>query len=366
MNVTIMCNGKNTSVPSRKELIEQLKSKYNKVFVAGIEVGELSPAYEEMGIGFMPVLASRDNVNPFVELKSLNSVRKQIKNLGIDAALIYGIKNHIAMAIGSRLGGAKKVVCVVNGSGNLFFMKGLKASLVKTISWIGLKMAYGLSASVIFQNPDDANLFLKLKLVSKKKVANTNGSGVNTEKYEFTPVPLDNSFVMVSRLTVNKGTLDFVKAAQIVREKHSDAQFKLIGNIESTMSETNRKIIEDADKNGIINFLGYQKNINEHLKDTMCFVLPSYYREGVPRSILEAMSVGRPIITCNTPGCKETVIDGKNGFLVSPKSPEYLAEKMIWMIEHKDELSKMGEASREYVKEKFDVFKVNDIVVNLL
>lgn len=365
MNVAVMCNGKNTGVPTRTELIRNFQEKGKYVYIAGIEAGELSPAYEEMGISFMPILASRDNVNPFVEIKSMISVCKQTKRFKIKSALIYGVKNHIAMTIGSKLGGAKKIVCVVNGSGNLFFMKGFKASLVKAISWVGLKIAYSMCSSVVFQNKDDAALFRKLKIVSKKKIVNTNGSGVNVDKYEFSSVPFNDTFTMISRLTVNKGTIDFVKAAGIVKEKYPHAQFKLIGNIESTMSEANRKIIEEAHENGVVNYLGYQKNIKEQLTDTMCLVHPSYYREGVPRSVLEALSVGRPIITCNTPGCKETVVNEKNGFLVEPKSPEQLAEKIIWMIENKDKLPQMGEYSREYAKEKFDVYEINDIVVNL-
>lgn len=360
-----MCNGKNTSVPSRDELINAFKDRGDNVYIAGITAGETSPAYEEMGINFMPILASRDNVNPFVEIKSLNSVRKQSKKYKIDGALIYGIKNHIAMAIGSKLGGTKKVVCVVNGSGNLFFQKGFKANLVKAMSWVGLKIAYAMATSVVFQNPDDAMFFKKIKLVSPKKIVHTNGSGVNADKYEYVPVSLNDTFIMVSRFTVNKGTIDFINAAEIVKEKYPQATFKLIGRIESTMSEKYRKIIEESDANGIVSYLGFQSNVNEHLADAMCLVHPSYYREGVPRSVLEAMSVGRPIITCNTPGCKETVIDKKNGFMVTPKSPEQLAEKMIWMIEHHEELEEMGKTSRDYVKEKFDIHEVNRIVTNL-
>lgn len=365
MNVAIMCNGKNTSVPSRTELINKFKENGKSVYIAGVEAGELSPAYEEMGISFMPVEASRDNVNPFVELKSLISVYSQTKKLKINSTLIYGVKNHIAMAIGSRLGGAKKVVCIVNGSGNLFFMKGLKAAIVKSISWIGLKTAYSMCSAVVFQNKDDAELFKKIKLVNSKKIVLTNGSGVNVDKFEFTDVPLNDTFTMISRLTVNKGTIDFVRAASIVKAKYPKAQFKLIGNIESTMSDSNRKIIEDAHADGIINYFGFQKNIKEHLAESMCLVHPSYYREGVPRSVLEALSVGRPVITCNTPGCKETVVEGENGFLVKEKSPEAIAEKMIWMIENKEKLQKFGEFSRQYAKDKFSVFDVNEIVVNL-
>ena len=364
MNFAMLCNGKSSNRISRVEICDAIVSEGGTFYNAGVYDGTLDACYEAERVEFLPIVASRSNTNPFKELKSIKSVKEQVKKHNIDSVLIYGIKNHPAMAIGAAKGGAKRIVCVVNGTGNLFFMKGIKAKLVKFMSKVMLRKAYKKCHKVVFQNEDDAALMLKMKLVKPEQVVNTNGSGVNLDRYAKTPVPKNNSFAMISRLTRNKGTLDYIEAARIVKEKYPDAKFTLAGRIEFQKDDPGIAEIHKAHEEGIIDYIGMTNNVKGVLDECMCLVHPSYYREGVPRSVLEAMATGRPIITCNTPGNKKTV-NGKNGFLVNPKSPTELADRMIYMIEHQDDAVAMGDESRKYANEAFNIYDINKIVLGL-
>ncbi len=364
MNFIMFGNGASDNALARRELFDAAQKNGMKTFIGRVDVGTKHGDYEKYHVEFLPIVASRSNTNPFKELKSIRSVKEQVKKHNIDSVLIYGIKNHPAMAIGAAKGGAKKIVCVVNGTGNLFFMKGFKARLVKFMSKVMLRKAYKKCYKVVFQNEDDAALMLKMKLVKPEQVVNTNGSGVNLDRYAKTPVPTNNSFVMISRLTRNKGTLDYIEAARLVKSKYPEAKFTLAGRIEFQKDDPGIAEIHKAHEEGIIDYIGVTNNVKGVLDETMCLVHPSYYREGVPRSVLEAMATGRPIITCNTPGNKKTV-NGKNGFLVNPKSPSELAEKMIYMIEHHDEVLAMGDESRRYANEAFNIYDINKIVLGL-
>ena len=160
-------------------------------------------------------------------------------------------------------------------------------------------------------------------------------------------------------------------AGRLIKKKHPEAVFQLAGALDPNPDGIKQEELDDYVRDGTIEFLGYV-DMTKALNDCSVFVLPSYYREGVPHAVLEAMGVGRAIITCNTPGCKETVRDaddggkGKNGFLIESKNSQALAEKMIWMIEHPEEVKAMGIESRKYAEDRFDAEKVNHIMMETM
>ena len=171
---------------------------------------------------------------------------------------------------------------------------------------------------------------------------------------------------MISRLLDVKGVEEFCKAAEIVKSKFPNITFTLLGEIENSYRDVKIENIKKYQENNIINYEGYKEDVLPYLKNCMVFVLPSYLKEGIPRSVLEAMAIGRPIITTNVSGCKETVKEGINGYLVEPKNYIDLANKMEFMIENKDLLENMGKHSFEYVKERFDVNLINKKMLEIM
>ena len=366
MRVAIMCNTKSSEYPNRPELIEDFISKGDVVFFAAIDDGVIHPYFSEGKASYLPVLASRNNTNPIVEIKSLLNVKKQVKKYRIDGAVIYGIKNHPAMAIGCRMGGVKQIVCVVNGRGNLFTAKGVKGKILRMISYPMLKIAYKCSQTVCFQNEDDAELFIQKHLVNRRKVSYSDGSGVNTDLFPFYEMPKQNDFLYLARITPSKGVKEYIEAAEILKKKYPDTRFHVVGPVDNMVEESCMSIIDKAASKGIILYHGRTDDVKGWLKSTRYFVYPSYYPEGVPRCVLQAMSCGRPIITCNSPGCKKTVIENENGYLVEPKNSEDVAERMELLICDKIQAEKMGRASRNLAETVFNVRIINKIIISLV
>ena len=363
--IAILCNNESSRPSDRKELMLQLHENGFQPYCGGIHSGTVNEYFSEQTAIFLPIEASRSNTNPLVELKSMMSVKRAIKANGIECAIVYGVKNHAAMAIGAKMGGAKRVMCVVNGSGNLFRVGGFKGWLLRRISFPMLRIAYKRSVSVCFQNSDDLELFIKKRLVKRgDKCFVTGGSGINLDVFSPAPMPKENRFLLLTRITPSKGAIEYMRAAEIVKKKYPDAVFDLVGPVDGAVENSIGEQFRKYTENGTVAYHGATTDVPSWMKKCRFFVYPSYYPEGVPRCAIQAIATARPIITCRTPGCKETVIDGVNGFAVMQKDVLALSEKMIWMIEHPTEAEKMAEASRRLAEDKFDVFKVNKQLID--
>ncbi len=366
--LAILSNGRSSNITDRVELVELSRAMGFQPFCGCVFDGSVNEYYSEHTATCLPIDASRNNTNPFVELKSLFNVANQIKKTGISFVVIYGVKNHSAMAIGSKLGGAKKILCVVNGRGNLFRVPGLRGKLIRFIAFPMLRIAYGISSSVCFQNNDDLELFRKTKLIKGcKDVFVTGGSGVNLATFPFAPLPDENRFLFLSRITPTKGIKEYCEAARIVKAKYPSAAFDVFGRLDNAVETGDvKEVLDKAVEDKIVNYGGFANRVARQLQKCRFFIYPSYYPEGAPRCALQALSTGRPIITCDSPGCRETVDDGINGFLVKAGDVDGLAQKMIWMIENPEGVEEMGKRSREIAEKKFDVNKVNDTLMKHL
>ena len=363
--VVILCNGVSSQATDRMELVKKIQDYGMQPYCGRVMDGAVNEYFSPKTAICLPIIASRNNTNPIVELRSMNSVKKVIKANGIDSVIVYGVKNHAAMAIGAKLGGAKRILCVVNGSGNLFRIGGFKGWLLRFMSFPMLRIAYKHSCAVCFQNADDKALFIRKRLVKDNdKCFVTGGSGVNLEIFSRRPLPNDNRFLFLSRITPTKGISEYIKAAEIVKKQYPNAIFDIVGPLDKNVESSSGSLLQNAVDAGIVNYHGATKDVPSWMAKCRFFVYPSYYPEGVPRCAIQAIATGRPIITCNTPGCKETVQNGVNGFIVSPKNVEELAEKMIWMIENPESVCKMANASRKLAEIKFDVYKINQELIN--
>ena len=208
--------------------------------------------------------------------------------------------------------------------------------------------------------------FKKLKIAPKIKKIIIEGSGVDIDYFNIEPFTNKNiTFLLIARLLKDKGIIEYIKAAKKIKSKIKNINFNLIGPKDASNNRVDFDYIKKNHNAKIINYLGFQKNVKPFIADSHVYVLPSYH-EGLPRSVLEAMAMGRPIITTRVPGCKETVINNKNGFLIPCKNINILIEKMMWFITNKKKILIMGQKSRNLVEEKFSSKKIDNEFIKLL
>ena len=288
---------------------------------------------------------------------------KIFKKQSPDIILLYAIKPVIWGGLATKFF-KTNFFALITGLGFAFQGTSFKRKLLTKIVIFLYRAALKKSKAVIFQNKDNLNLFVDKGIVPKSKTFLVNGSGVNTEKFNLEPLPNESiNFLCLSRLLTEKGLREYSAAAKIVKKKYPNTVFNLVGAEDTSPDAISlEEVLNWAD---YINYKGATIDVRPHIKNSHVYVLPSYH-EGLPRSILEAMSMGRPVITTNATGCKDTVENGINGFKVPIGSVDKLVEKMIWFIEHPNNIETMGIKSRKIVLEKFDVRKVNRKMLEIM
>jgi len=255
---------------------------------------------------------------------------------------------------------------LITGLGNIFNTKKINLYPIKIILILLCKIALRNAKILIFQNNDNLQYFKKLKIAPKTKKIIIEGSGVDIDYFNIEPFTNKNiTFLLIARLLKDKGIIEYIKAAKKIKSKIKNINFNLIGPKDASNNRVDFDYIKKNHNAKIINYLGFQKNVKPFIADSHVYVLPSYH-EGLPRSVLEAMAMGRPIITTRVSGCKETVINNKNGFLIPCKNINILIEKMMWFITNKKKILIMGQKSRNLVEEKFSSKKIDNEFIKLL
>ena len=358
----------------RADLIKTLLAKSHTVYAFTSEYTE-----EELskiaGLGAIPITyeLNRGGVNPLADIKATYDLSKKIKKIAPDLVFSYFSKPVIFGTLAARFAKVPRVIGMLEGLGYAFTEQpeGLskKAQLIKSIQVLLYKIALPQLDNIIFLNPDDPKDLLESHNIKVKQVDILGGIGLDLDKYSHQPIEnIDSSinFLFIGRMLKEKGIHDFIVAAKIVKQSYPNVQFTVLGAIDSSnpgalqQSELDRLVSLN-----IINYPGQVDDVQKWIADSHVFVLPSY-REGVPRSTQEAMAIGRAVITTDVPGCRETVVDGVNGFLVKKWNPQALAEKMIYFIEHPEEIKKMGYESYKIAQDKFDADKVNKRLIDML
>ncbi|WP_286680879.1 glycosyltransferase family 4 protein [Tepidanaerobacter sp. EBM-49] len=366
MKIAIVTAYADKIMESRYELVISILKKGHSIEILGCEPEEVcNKVLNEFSVNYTQLPFTRSNTNPFRELEFIRKASKILKFLKIDMIIVYGVRLAASVSIAAKIAGVRNIYAIINGAGTLFNTNGIKGRLIQVLSWPLLTIGLNHCQKVLFQNDDDRRLFVNNLLVKRNKTLLVNGSGVNLEKYAPFSLPKDSSFLMIGRMLRNKGVFEYLDAARIVKSKYPYTKFTLIGPYDENPTAIKKDDLKPFIQAGIVKHVEWTSNIYEFLISNFVFVLPSYH-EGTPRTVLEAMATGRPIITTDAPGCRETVIDGINGFLVPVKNSEVLAEKMIWMIEHREEAEKMGQESLKICREKFDVNKVNEIILRTM
>lgn len=266
----------------------------------------------------------------------------------------YTIKPNIYGTLAARAANISSIA-VVSGAGYTFLRNGI----LNYFSVLLYRFAMQYSEEVWFVNNDDIEEFVIKKIVDRKSVKLLPGEGVNVQHFQpqtRKSKTNDTVFLLSARLIWDKGIGIYVEAARIIKEKHPDTQFHLLGftDVENPNSISATQIYEWHEK-GYVRYLGKTEDVRPYIANCSCFVLPSYYREGVPRSLLEAAAMAKPILTTDNVGCREVVKDTYNGFLCEPKNVNDLVQKMEHVIlASSEELDQMGKRGREIVKHYFD------------
>lgn len=340
----------------RLELIEQLiKSGY--MVAAAFPFDGYERQLKKRGVKCFHVPLDGYSTKITLEFKSLRHLRSLLKKNNFDVLLCFTIKPILYASVCSFFLNVK-IISTITGRGRIYTRTGFSALISKIALNSFYKFALMRSSIVFFQNNDDRLYFLKEKVISNSKTTRlVPGSGINLSKFRFKQRSASSkpSFVMVSRLLPEKGVTEYCRAAAYIK-KQFNVDFTLVGS-EPAHSETRidgLKLKEFCENSGIL-YLGYQKSIPEILSSHTVFVLPSHGGEGTPRSILEALSTGMPIVTTNVPGAKDTVHSGKNGYLVEPKSCISLKLNLEKIIHEWSNIPQMSLNSYELAKSKFDV-----------
>ena len=252
----------------------------------------------------------------------------------------------------------KEFYPLIAGVGSIFVSKGIKIKIVRAILSLQYRHAMNKAPIVFFQNNDDVELFLKKKIVKRSQVCVINGSGVNLDIFTPMSIPEQTAFLSVSRLIKDKGVREYLSAARIVKERYPHTRFMLVGPFDSNPSAIKPEELKPYIDDNVIEYFGEQRDVRPYLGQCSVFVLPSY-REGVPKTVLEAMASQRAIITTDAPGCRDTVIDGENGYLVPVGDAVALADKMIELLNSPDKIAVMAKKGRRIAEEKYDVNKIN-------
>ena len=348
----------------RGDLIQEMKNKgYNVITASPALSEEYSNIFKQQKIVNIPVNFQRNKLNPLYDFFTLIRLFKIFWEQSPDIILSYTIKPVIWGGLAAKFF-KTDFYALITGTGFVFYGVSFKRKLLRNFVSFLYRLALKKSKGVIFQNIDDLNLFVDKGIVPRSKTHLVNGSGVNIEKFNFVILPKGSiNFLCVARLKGDKGLREYAAAAKIVKKKFPTVVFNLVGP-----EETSPDAISLDEVNSWSNYVNYKgsiKDVRPLIKDAHVFILPSYH-EGLPRSTLEAMSMGRAVITTNAFGCRETVKNGINGFIVPVASVDMLAEKMIWFIEHPEQIELMGIASRRMVVEKFDVHKVNAKMLDII
>jgi glycosyltransferase involved in cell wall biosynthesis len=325
-------------------------------------------AFHAMGVTFTTIPLRRTGLNPLHDGRFVFALVRIFRGFRPDAVLAYAAKPVVYGMIAGRLARVPLRAAMITGVGSAL---GGGSSLRRRALAIVLRGLYSIALRqahvILFQNPDDERRFRALGLIRKHhRLVRIQGSGVDLDR--FSPAPLPDgpiTFLMLSRLLRDKGVMEYAEAARRVRRLRPDARIQLLGDYDPNPSAVSSEVVESWRTDGALEYLGSTADVRPFLAAAHVCVLPSY-GEGMPHSVLEAMAMGRAILTTDVPGCRETVTAGRNGCLVPPRDAGALTDAMLAMIDDPLRLATMGRESRAMAEERFDVHDVNRTILDAM
>lgn len=348
----------------RKPLIVALLNKGLTVHIAAPRLLSNKDAMSELlalGVVAHDIPLQRAGMNPLADLRALLALWQLMRQIKPYYVLGYTIKPVIYGTLAAWLAGVPQRFALITGLGFAFMGDNKQRSRVRAVVQGLYRSALRRCDTIFFQNPDDELLFRQLNILTPD--ANScvvHGSGVDIAQFEVAPFiePFAPRFLLIARLLGDKGIREYVQAAKKIKQRYAGVQFDLVGWVDANPNTVTQEELDQWIAEGTINYLGRLSDVRPAITDCSVYVLPSY-REGTPRTVLEAMAMGRPVITTDAPGCRETVVNEDNGFLVPIKDAAALASAMLRFIEQPELIEKMGQRARMMVEDKYDVHKVN-------
>lgn len=338
----------------RQSLIRHLVARGDDVTVIAYDP-DYKELTEQLGAKFYCVRQENRWLNPFAILRYTAQVRRILKKEKPDAVFTFQLKPNTFGVLAAKAAGVKQVLSMVEGGGDVFTYNTPRWKLIRLVTCVLYRWAFSHVSRVFFLNEEDKAEFLRRKLVREEKCRVIPGVGVDLAHFACKPMKNQRTFLMMARMLESKGVYDFCKCARLVRQKYPDAIFQYLG-AEATV--TVKDIAEYID-DGSVQYLGATQDVRPYLENCTCLLLPSGYGEGLPMSIMEAEATGRPVITTDNVGCRDTVRHGYNGFVLPVGDYRAMAEKCIYFIEHPQAAESMGAAARTFAESKFDEKTVN-------
>lgn len=354
----------------RGKLLEAIHQQGYEIHIIAPDLASFPDEQQKLislGYTVYDIPMQRTGTNPVADLSTLFALYQLIHKIKPDCVLSYTIKPVIYGSLAAWLAKVPKSFSLITGLGYAFqnVEKNSKRSIFQKLVHGLYQQALSHCSKAFFQNPDDLALFRDLQLLRAEIPAVVvNGSGVNVSDFNVMPLPLNNqrqvkiSFLLIARLLGDKGVREYAEAAAIIKRNNPDIEFNLVGWIDENPAAIKQEELDAWGQNNTIKYWGKLSDVRPAIAASSVYVLPSY-REGTPRTVLEAMAMGRAIITTDAPGCRETVIDGDNGYLVAIKSVQDLVNAMTKFLEQPELAAQMGRRSREIALNKYDVHQVN-------
>ena len=333
----------------------------------------VSDKIREAGLKTINLPINKAGTNIKDEIKTFFFLYKLFRREKPDIVHLVGLKTMLWGSLACRLAGVKAMVSAVCGLGVLFDEEHAHSFMTRSILKV-LRLTHKKKRlAVIFQNNDDKAIFLNAKIMKEEQCAFTNGSGINLQNYDYTPEPTDGliKIIFTARMVEDKGTLVLIDAAKKLESEYKGkVQFLLCGGLDTNPNGITKEMLESRCDGEYIQWLGHRKDVLELLKQSHIMAFPSWYREGLPKSVIEAEAIGRPVVTTDSVGCRDTVVDGKNGYMIPIKDSDALAMALKKLIDNPELRQTMGKNAREFAVKRFDikdVVKVHmDVYDNIL
>lgn len=352
LTVCLVCNTAWAIYTYRHGLIRTLVAKGARVIVVAPRDRTFA-LLEQMGCRCIDLFVASKGTNPRDDLRTLRALHGHYRRIAPDIVFHYTIKPNIYGSIAARLAHVPSIA-VTTGLGYVFIRKSRTALVAKML----YRFAFRFAREVWFLNRDDQAAFLDARLlVHPERARLLHGEGVDLEHFAYTPPPRTQNFtfVLIGRLLWDKGVGEYVEAARVLRARYPHARFQLLGPAGvDNPSAIALEAVQAWQREGVIEYLGEAHDVRSHISNADCVVLPSY-REGVPRTLMEASAMGRPIVATDVPGCRDVVTDGVTGLLCEARHASHLADKLETMLAMPyDERKAMGERGRAKIAEQFD------------
>lgn len=356
--VLLLCVKSNNITEFRKDLIKKLQGMGNHIAAIAFD-DDWKEKIAKQDVDFFCIADKNRGLNPFKLLSLQKKYLKIVKQVQPDIVFTFMMKPNIFGVKAARKARVRNIYSMVEGAGDVFINNSLKWKAIRWLVCRLYKSSFKYSRKVFFLNQDDQEEFVSRGLVKVSQCEMVHGIGVDITKFEQKPIKNSRIFLMIARMLTTKGIFEYCEAARAVKRQYPDAQFQYVGG-EGTVTVAD---IQEYIDDGTIQYFGQTNDVRPYLENCGVYVLPSY-REGMPVSVMEAASTGRAIITNEVAGCRETVKNGYNGFLVRDR--QELTEKMCYFLRHPEQVEKMGANSRIFAQEHFDQCVINEKICKII